>query len=286
MLGKKGQAIGFLTTSASLAVGPEVLSPAGLADFPFLWLVNSVGHSNGMDPVIPSVPSASMHILSKSKSKPTSVSWLRFPCFLAALNVINFHGILMNQPNMLLMKMLKQIFDLEHLKNPAPTFKGQDLLDPGISEKTPMRTVCGSPLEVADVSPSLIMTSPVGDAKVHLVLQFITNSLMKLQQDCAEALEKANVSGMFSEYAKVFCALYLYYLNAFHMTVNGERIDVVDWNGWLACLCWWRRGVPLSSNCHKPTCGAMGYTGITSDSHEYPGDLVASGVVFLEDQSS
>lgn len=31
-------------------------------------------------------------------------------------------------------------------------------------------------------------------------------------------------------------------LNAFKMTVSGRRIDVVDWNGWLASLCWWRRG--------------------------------------------
>lgn len=31
-------------------------------------------------------------------------------------------------------------------------------------------------------------------------------------------------------------------LNAFEMTVSGRRIDVVDWNGWLASLCWCRRG--------------------------------------------
>lgn len=40
------------------------------------------------------------------------------------------------------------------------------------------------------------------------------------------------MSGMLSEYVKVFCALDLYYLTAFEMAVRGGRIDVVDWNGW------------------------------------------------------
>lgn len=44
----------------------------------------------------------------------------------------------------------------------------------------------------SDASPSLIMTSPAGDAQVHLVLQFVTNSPLRRQQDCAEALDKAN----------------------------------------------------------------------------------------------
>lgn len=59
-------------------------------------------------------------------------------------------------------------------------------------QTTPTGTVCGSPLELADASPSLIMTSPAGDAQVHLVLQFVTSSPLCRQQDWAEALDKAN----------------------------------------------------------------------------------------------
>lgn len=38
----------------------------------------------------------------------------------------------------LLRKMLKQIFHLEHMNNPTPTFEGQDFLDPRICWKIPM----------------------------------------------------------------------------------------------------------------------------------------------------
>ena len=47
----------------------------------------------------------------------------------------------MNPSDILLMKMLKQIFYFEHRNNPAPVFEGQDLLDLSISWKTPVRYV-------------------------------------------------------------------------------------------------------------------------------------------------
>lgn len=47
----------------------------------------------------------------------------------------------MNRPNILLMKMLKQIFYFEHMSNPPPVFEAQDLLDLRISWKTPRRYV-------------------------------------------------------------------------------------------------------------------------------------------------
>lgn len=55
--------------------------------------------------------------------------------------LILFLGIFENQPSILLMKMLKQIFYFEHMTNPAPIFEGQDLLDLRISWKTPMSYV-------------------------------------------------------------------------------------------------------------------------------------------------
>lgn len=59
---------------------------------------------------------------------------------------------------------------------------------------------------------------------------------------------------MLSEHVKVFCALCLYYLNAFRMAVSGGRIDVVDWNGWLAGLCWWRRGKDTQEEWQQSCC--------------------------------
>lgn len=58
----------------------------------------------------------------------------------------------MNQPNTLLMKMLKQIFYFEHMNNPAPIFEGQDLLDPRISWRTAVRRVLLSLLPYGTVA--------------------------------------------------------------------------------------------------------------------------------------
>lgn len=59
---------------------------------------------------------------------------------------------------------------------------------------------------------------------------------------------------MLSEYVKVFCALYLYCLNTFEIAVSGGRIYVVDWNGWLASSCWWRRRKDMQEEWQQLCC--------------------------------